>query len=406
MKRLLLALLLLASPVAGQVDVVFPGYRVYVADSDSTISTHQTYHVALERAVNWAVSNNRATRIGLLGPVRVSVEPWAEVSDTVYVERLDTVVVERVDTVYVGNDEPDDNPDPIPDDDDDPPPVDDDNNPPDEPADTVVVPPTDTAIVVIPPPAGEGVWLEQVWNYSSTSAMRADPNIEGAGDAGGRGESRPVVLSQPGPWGGNQALENYFGITPDTWQPQVATNWYFPRTERELWIETWIRFGDTWSIGPGNSTYAAYNGNVDHKTIFIWEEGWRRWEVKFGPNANMDANLQYVSGGDCVASAASHDIFYGYLTFPDSRGKCNAQRDVWDGQWHRFRIHVKMGTGDGAMQVWWDDSLVIDRQGLNTQSGNNRFMGITFGGNRNQGTDVPMSFFYGPARLYRNNPGW
>lgn len=246
-----------------------------------------------------------------------------------------------------------------------------------------------------PPPPPSGVWQEQTWDFADIAAMRAAPNLEGAGDAGGLGASRPVVLPTPGPWGGNRALENYFGTIPADWQPQVATNWYFPRTERELWLETWIRFDDNWEIGPGNPNYAAANGNVDHKTIFIWEENWRRWEVKFGPN-----------WGDCVASAASHDIFYGYLTFPDNRGKCQADRDVWDGQWHRFRIHVKMGTGNGRMRVWWDDSLVIDRQGLDTQSGSNRFMGITFGGNRNQGTNQPMSFFYGPARLFRADPGW
>ena len=86
--------------------------------------------------------------------------------------------------------------------------------------------------------------------------------------------------------------------------------------------------------------------------------------------------------------------------------KMKAQTDVWDAQWHRFRIHCRMGSGDGAMRVWWDNDKVIERTGLNTQSGSNRFMGITFGGNRNQGTNHPMSFFYGPARLYRNNPGW
>ena len=246
-----------------------------------------------------------------------------------------------------------------------------------------------------PPPPPSGVWQEQTWDFADIASMQAAANMEGAGDAGGLGASRPVTLPTPGPWGGNRALENYFGTIPADWQPQVATNWYFPRTERELWIETWIRFDDNWEIGPPNPNYPEANGNVDHKTIFIWEENWRRWEVKFGPNWN-----------DCVASAASHDIFYGYLTFPDSRGKCQADRDVWDGQWHRFRLHVKMGSGDGRMRVWWDDALVIDRQGLDTQSGSNRFMGITFGGNRNQGTNQPMSFYYGPARLYRADPGW
>jgi uncharacterized protein YjdB len=248
-----------------------------------------------------------------------------------------------------------------------------------------------------PPPPPSGVWQEQIWDFPDLLTMQADPNLEGAGDAGGLGASRPVILPTPGPWGTGRALENYFGTVPADWQPQVATNWYFPRTERELWIETWIKFDDNWEIGPPNPNYPEANGNVDHKTFFLWEIGdgqWRRWEFKIGPNWN-----------DCVASAGDHSVMYSYWTFPDSRGKCQADRDVWDGQWHRVRLHAKQGAGDGRFRIWWDDALVIDRGNLDTQS-THPFAGITFGGNRNQGTNHPMSFYYGPARLYRADPGW
>ena len=248
---------------------------------------------------------------------------------------------------------------------------------------------------VPPPPPPSGVWREQTWNFPDIATMQADPNLEGVGDAGGLGASRPSVISQPGPWGGNQVLENYYGVVPADWQPQVGTNWYFPASETELWIETWIRFDPSWQIGPGNPLYPP-DGNVDHKTIFIWEESWaQRWEVKFGPNYK-----------DCVASAANHDISYRQFQFADGRGQCDANRDVWDGQWHRFRLHVKMGAGNGRMRVWWDDQLAVDINGVDTQSASRRFMGITFGANRNQGTNQPMSFYFGPARLYRADPGW
>lgn len=55
--------LLLAGPVVGQqLDVVVSGgvsYRVVTADTDSTISTHATYHVALESAANFVLSSGR-----------------------------------------------------------------------------------------------------------------------------------------------------------------------------------------------------------------------------------------------------------------------------------------------------------------------------------------------------------
>lgn len=107
-----LAALAFTAPVQGQrVNVVFPGYRVYVADTDSTISTHTTYHVALEAAVNWSDAFGRSSRIGLQGPVRVDVLSGAG-SDTVFVTRYDTTVVTVTDTLYLPGDTTTPQPDP------------------------------------------------------------------------------------------------------------------------------------------------------------------------------------------------------------------------------------------------------------------------------------------------------
>lgn len=86
--------LAVAAPIHAQVDVVFPGWRVYVAATDSTVSTHTTYHVALESAINYALAFNESARVGLVGPVRVDAiaEPII-VTDTVLVAVTDTVLV-------------------------------------------------------------------------------------------------------------------------------------------------------------------------------------------------------------------------------------------------------------------------------------------------------------------------
>jgi uncharacterized protein YjdB len=267
-----------------------------------------------------------------------------------------------------------------------------------------------------PPPPPSGVWVAQDWQYADRASMLSQSDLSngGTGPAGSGSTSRPVVLPQPGPWGGSYALENHYGTIPADAQPQVGTHWALPDGAREIWIETWIRFAPEWEIGPDNPRYP---NNVDHKTIFIWEgDGsaiWpQRWEVKFGPNWDS-----------CVASAASHDVSYQYLFDPpivnqdwhtvnarrqqDPTSECSASRDVWDGQWHNFRLHLRMGTGDGQMRVWWDGVKMIDMGGqLDTRSGNRWFDTITFGGNRNQGTNHPMSFFYGPAQIYQSDPGW
>lgn len=80
------------------VDVVFPGWRVYVAATDSTVSTHQTYHVALERAVNHAAATGEPMRIGLVGPVRITAAPVpvVTITDTVVVQLPPDTTVVRV----------------------------------------------------------------------------------------------------------------------------------------------------------------------------------------------------------------------------------------------------------------------------------------------------------------------
>lgn len=92
--------LAVAAPAGAQaVDVVFPGWRVYVAATDSTVSVHQTYHVALESAVNFAFISGASMRVGLAGPVRVDAVAASAV-DTVYVP-ADTVWMAPPDTVVV-----------------------------------------------------------------------------------------------------------------------------------------------------------------------------------------------------------------------------------------------------------------------------------------------------------------
>jgi hypothetical protein len=248
-----------------------------------------------------------------------------------------------------------------------------------------------------PPPPPSGVWAEQTWNYPDKATMDADPALFGGGNAGGQGESRPVVLSQPGPWGGVHALENYYGVTPATAQPQVGTYWRLPQRVREIWVETWVQFGPTWEIGPDNPNYP---GNYDHKVMFVMETdgggGYpSRWEWKVG-----------VFGDLMSTSAHDHDTYYEYMTDPGTGQRLRGPTDAWDGQWHHVQWHLRMGESDGRMRLWWDGVLVADSGPRNMGTAGRQFDAILFGGNRNQGTNHPMSFFFGPARVYLSNPGW
>lgn len=372
--RWLLPAMLFAAPLTGQ-----------------TVSVEQgdTITIRIVTGVDTVVVVNTVTDTIITPPDTVVVTNT--VTDTVFVNLPpDTVFVTDtlecncapppVDTVPTPNPDPDPTPDPEP-----------------IPPDTVAPPPPDTTTPP-PPPAGA---LYQGWNFpdGSTHTQWNDPDLVGGGNAGGRGESRARTLLNPGPWGGTKVLENYYGVIPATSQPQVGTEWKLPSGISEMWLETWVRYDTSWQIGPDNPLYP---GNVDHKLIFAWVripgQAYypQRWECKVGP---------WWDTMPC--SAASHDIAYDYMKNLSGDGsRLNANTAAWDGQWHRLRWHAKMGAGDGVFEVWWDDMKTIDFANLDTKSPGGYFASIQFGANRNQGTNQPMFFQFGPATIYTADPGW
>lgn len=416
MRKLLRTLLLplaLALPASGQtVDVVFPGYRVHTVE-DSTISTHQTYHVALEAALNWTIRNARPTRITLVGPVRVDVTPGAG-TDTVFVTLPpDTVYLPaQPDTVVPPDDDPPADDDPVVD------PPDDPVTPPD-----TVAPPPDTTVT--PPPVTDpsGAFARIDWDYPDRSALLAAGFIPTTYSPT-NGVSEPVRLAQPGPWGGSTALRNTFLPQPRTTQPQVGMRYDFPAPVDEVWLETWIRFSLNWDIGPSfrfPDRPDEETGNTDHKTLFLfsmdpgaadgpWGSTRTRWDVKFGPNY-----------GDCVASGAGSYYEVGHWPpagplggydwdkyFANRASRCDANRDVWDGQWHQLRVHVRTGP-QGRIAVWFDGRPLTDSDvtpGLTNTPASHKLWSVWFGGNRNSGPATEMWFEVGPALFWDTDQGW
>ncbi|NNF39025.1 MAG: hypothetical protein HKN71_10175 [Gemmatimonadetes bacterium] len=241
------------------------------------------------------------------------------------------------------------------------------------------------------------------WDFPAGTTWRdMGSGYEDGGNAGGAGESRVVDLTEPGPWGGTKALENHFGVIPTAAQPQVGTVWWLPEPEREIWYETWVRFGPNWEIGE------VAEGIVhDHKVHFMYTQapgGSRysnRWEWKVG------------IWGDAMSAAAHDHGTVGYYTLLpyDDPGSLSATATAWDGEWHRVRAHYRIGdgSGNGVMRLWWDDRLVVNYTGPRDLSDtpDRRFSGMLFGGNRNQGTAQPMSFFFGPLTLWTGEaPAW
>jgi len=160
---------------------------------------------------------------------------------------------------------------------------------------------------------------------------------------------------------------------------------------KEVWVEVYLRFSRTFT------TRGPCSGNPDYKTLLIGMLDARhrstrgRAELKFGAGPS-----QFLQAG-----------------MPDGNQKwrLGAASAYWDGEWHRWRLHVKLPSipsgGDAAFQVWADESLVLSKSGLSTRPRNWSFIrGIVMGANLNRGPAHAMSLWWGSVRAWDRNPGW
>ncbi|HKV71484.1 MAG TPA: Ig-like domain-containing protein [Gemmatimonadales bacterium] len=186
----------------------------------------------------------------------------------------------------------------------------------------------------------------------------------------------------------------YDYIAPGCSSQTVTRNIVLPQNATELWIELWVR----WSANF--NTYAAPSGCSTppaHKFLFgrVGPGLWGRWEVEWG---NQGPPQQ---------------VYYGY---PSSGGGVQDQfgfnnaNDYWDAKWHRVRIHMKNSTStsatDGAFQMWVNDSLKVNRTGININV-SSYIYGVAIGRNLDQGiTSGTMSLWWGYIALFNQDPGW
>jgi hypothetical protein len=75
----------------------------------------------------------------------------------------------------------------------------------------------------------------------------------------------------------------------------------------------------------------------------------------------------------------------------------------FDGKWHRWRFHGRVGV-NGIATVYLDDKPIKIFGGINVLS--KAIYGIALGRNMNQGPDQPVSVNWGVIRAWRTDPGW
>lgn len=161
----------------------------------------------------------------------------------------------------------------------------------------------------------------------------------------------------------------------------------------EVWVELYIRFDSAWRIGS------------DDKTFFISPpEGMgTRWEIHYANGRSW--------GGP---SGAPGDFF---VVSEDETPL--AHTDVWDGEWHRHRVHLRFssasGASDGAFRWWFDDQVLLSEsvsdlvrgepgEPIDTGAANTYFASIRLGANADPtGSGVRD---WGPICIHTSDPGW
>ena len=226
------------------------------------------------------------------------------------------------------------------------------------------------------PSTGEGVFYEKVWPSTlavgddvvwisgSTNSIQSGTLIDGT-------SGRFLRSASDGEW------EYSHGV--DLVMPNADAT-----RPREIWIDTSIRF-----TGSGWAT------SVDDKTLFVML------------NTQAYEWRTFLRGGG----------FYGgpYWTRPEgSIGDWltawpASPSDLFNGQWHRFRVHQKMGADanatDGVYQVWIDNTLAADFRGIRTLNPPSEYFKYLVLG-RNSYVSNGAAREWGSVRVYTSNPGW
>lgn len=218
-----------------------------------------------------------------------------------------------------------------------------------------------------PPPPPQGVFFEESFDYSSDAALNAgvayvQGNVHMATGTRFDGSAGPF-------------LRTWQNTDPE-FESGVDLMPFEGRNEREFWLETYIRFGGDWS------------GTSDDKTLLVTESGGVRWDL-------------HLRAGKMLA--------YTSATVDDTPPWFSSSPNIFDGSWHRVRLHYRMssspGRTDGAIQVWIDGALLLSKTSWNSGSpSSSAFQIVALG--RNADPSDGSTRDWGRTLVFLSNPGW
>ena len=161
----------------------------------------------------------------------------------------------------------------------------------------------------------------------------------------------------------------------------VGVNLNLPTPTTEVWIEV-VSKTTTGFTTRAPAAWACAS-NPDYKFIFGRTTPSGRFNLMLGTGGN-----QFTFG-----YPGNEDNEYGM-----------APANPFDGSWHTYRFHLKVGSGTGQAQFWYDG--ILNKSFSNVTTTATSIYGVALGRNLNQGPGVSQGVWIGRVRVWNTDPGF
>jgi hypothetical protein len=215
-------------------------------------------------------------------------------------------------------------------------------------------------------------------------------------------------------WPGPSAGKPWGGCNTD---PAISSSYWAPST-REVWIEFVHKFASNWNDrGPG----CAFG---EYKFLLMWRLSDRFDIINGHVGGGGGSGIQWWSASPqkvpfsgytaCSTAGSGENCRWAYGQ-GQSTFSTAIPGDHWDGQWHVYRVHLRIpatkGNTDGVYEVWVDGKKVLGRYNrtfINNATGAflNKITSIQLGSNSNSGTYSATQTWWGHLKIWTSNPGW
>ncbi len=256
-----------------------------------------------------------------------------------------------------------------------------------------------------PPPGPPGaVYLDERWDAASISDLQ--DRCEAADWCWSRGNwlgSSRMSLDA-----GQQAAESVKALRYDYRagdEPETTILLPIrPPDASEVWIEAHAKFSSNFCTfvpgrGVGALKFLLFKLFTGHRADLVAglfpDAGCTRAEWWSGALDGVP------EGFPCTGSVCT----------PITNARIGDNKPRWDGQWHRYRVHLKLGS-PARMRIMVDNAVWLDRTWAQAVDWEGRPVNtwrdgeFDLGANMNDGSPRDMTLWWGRVIVYTGDPGW